>query len=156
VVDHAPFVSEGPEIEDWARPARGRIVINGNPPCRHNEYAIVSLVPPPPPNHLHDAMEEVATFLEEEQHAVIRYCCPSPLGLCLVQFSSSLERQVMIGRSPMQLDEMCEIEIVEHDRGLNFRSYPFTRTYWPVSSFPSGFPNQRDHLTSSWFVWISD
>jgi hypothetical protein len=37
-----------PEIKDRARPARGRIVINGNPPRRHDEYAIVSLVPPPP------------------------------------------------------------------------------------------------------------
>jgi hypothetical protein len=46
-VDPAPFVPEGLEVEDWARPARGRIVINGNPPRRHDEYAIVSLVPPP-------------------------------------------------------------------------------------------------------------
>jgi hypothetical protein len=47
VVDPAPFVPEGLEIEDWARPARDRIVINGNPPRRHDEYAIV-FVPPPP------------------------------------------------------------------------------------------------------------
>jgi hypothetical protein len=46
VVDPAPFVPEGLEIEDWAHPARSRIVINGNPPCRHDEYAIVSLVLP--------------------------------------------------------------------------------------------------------------
>jgi hypothetical protein len=72
-------------------------------------------------------MEEVVVFLEEEQHAVIRSCCLSPLGLCFVQFSSSLERQVMISRSPMQLDELREIEVVEHDRGVNFRSCPFTR-----------------------------
>jgi hypothetical protein len=39
----APFVPEGLEIEDWAR-----IVINGNLSHRHDEYAIVSLVPPPP------------------------------------------------------------------------------------------------------------
>jgi hypothetical protein len=73
-------------------------------------------------------MEEVAAFLEEDQHVVIRSCYLSPLGLCLVQFSSFLERQVMISRSPMQLDEMREIEIVEHNRGLKFRSCPFTRT----------------------------
>jgi hypothetical protein len=45
-VDPAPFVLEGLEIEDWARPARGRIVINGNPPHRHVEYASISLFPP--------------------------------------------------------------------------------------------------------------
>jgi hypothetical protein len=144
VVDPAPFVPEGLEIEDWARPARSRIVINGNPPRRHDEYAIVSLVPPPPPNHLHDAMEEVATFLEEDQHVVIRSCFLSPLGLCLVQFSSSLERQVMISRSPMQLDEMREIEIVEHDKGINFRSCPFTRTCWVLFlAFPLDFQTRE-------------
>jgi hypothetical protein len=36
----------------------------------------------------------------------------------------------MISRSPIQFDEMREIEIVEHDKGLNFRSCPFTRTCW--------------------------
>jgi hypothetical protein len=46
-------------------------------------------------------MEEVVAFLEEEQHAVICSCCLSPLGLCLVQLSSLLKRQVMISRSPM-------------------------------------------------------
>jgi hypothetical protein len=46
-VDPAPFVPEGLEIEDWACPARGQIVINGNPPRHHGEYAIVSLAPPP-------------------------------------------------------------------------------------------------------------
>jgi hypothetical protein len=89
-------------------------------------------------------MEEVVAFLEEEQHAVIRSCCLSPLGLCLVQFSSSLERQVMISRSPMQLDELREIEIVEHDRGINFRSCPFTRTCWIMFlAFPLDFQTRE-------------
>jgi hypothetical protein len=121
-----------------------RIVINGNPPLRHDEYAIVTLVPPPRPNQLYDAMEEVVAFLEEEQHAVIRSCCLSPLGLCLVQFSSSLERQVMISRSPMQLGDMREIEIVEHDRGINFRSCPFTHTCWVLFlAFPLDFQTRE-------------
>jgi hypothetical protein len=47
VVDPTPFVPEGLEIEDWVRPAHGRIIINGNSPRHHDEYAIVSLVPPP-------------------------------------------------------------------------------------------------------------
>jgi hypothetical protein len=89
-------------------------------------------------------MEEVVAFLEEEQHAVICSCCLSPLGICLVQFSSLLERQVMISRSPMQLDEMREIEIVEHDRGINFRSCPFTRTYWVLFlAFPMDFQTRE-------------
>jgi hypothetical protein len=102
----APFISEDLEIEDWAQPVCGRIVISGNPPHCHDEYAIISLTPPPLPDQLHNAMEEVVAFLEEEQHAVVRSCCLSPLGLCLVHFSSSLERQIMISCSPLQLDEV--------------------------------------------------
>jgi energy-coupling factor transporter transmembrane protein EcfT len=75
---------------------------------------------------------------------VIRSCCLSPLGLCLVQFFSSLERQVMISCSPMQLDELREIEIVQHDRGINFRSCPFTRTCWIMFlAFPLVFQTRE-------------
>jgi hypothetical protein len=85
-------------------------------------------------------MEEIVVFLENVHHATIRSCCLSLLGLCLVQFSSSLERQVMINLSPMQLDDVREIDIVEHDRGLNFRSCPFTRTCWIMFlAFPLDF-----------------
>jgi hypothetical protein len=89
-------------------------------------------------------MEKVVTFLEEEQLAVIRSCCLSPLGLCLMQFSTSLESQVMISRSPMQLDELREIEIVEHDRGINFRNCPFTCTCWVMFlAFPLDFQTRE-------------
>jgi hypothetical protein len=107
-------------------------------------------------------MEEVVAFLEEEQHAVIRSCCLSPLGLCLVQFSSSLERQVMISRSPMQLDIQREIVIVEHDRGINFRSCPFTRTCWIMFlAFPLDFQtreiiSQAVGLFGSVINWIDN
>jgi hypothetical protein len=47
-VNPDPFVPDGLGIEDWARPARGRIIISDNPPRRHNEYAIITLNPPPP------------------------------------------------------------------------------------------------------------
>lgn len=46
-VDPTPFIPEGLEVEEWARPARGRIVITGNPPRRHEEYAVISVVPHP-------------------------------------------------------------------------------------------------------------
>jgi hypothetical protein len=137
-------VPDGLEIEDWARPTRGRIIISGNPPRRHDEYAIITLTPPPPQNQLHDAMDEIVVFLENVHHATIRSCCLSPLGLCLVQFSSTLERQVMINLSPMQLDDVREIEIVEHDRGLNFRSCPFTCTCWIMFlAFPLDFQTRE-------------
>jgi hypothetical protein len=46
----------------------------------------------------------------------------------------------MIGRSPLQLDEVREINIVEHYRGLNFRNCPFTHTCWVMLlAFPLDF-----------------
>jgi hypothetical protein len=64
LVNPDPFVPDGLGIEDWARPARGRIIINDNSPRHHDEYAIITLNPPPPQNQLHDAMEEIVDFLE--------------------------------------------------------------------------------------------
>jgi hypothetical protein len=82
-VDPAPFVPEGMNVEDWARPARGRIVITANPPRRHEEYAIISIDPPPPANQIYEAINEVLEYFEDEHRVRFHSCCPSPLGLCL-------------------------------------------------------------------------
>jgi hypothetical protein len=130
VVDPVPFVPTGLEVEDWARPARGRIIINGNPPHRHEEYAIITVHPPPQQNQLYEAMDEVVQFFEEEHHVRVQSICLSPLGLCLIQFHSLVARQAMINMSPHQLDAVREIVVEEHDRGINLRNCPFTRTCW--------------------------
>jgi hypothetical protein len=52
-VDPAPFVPKGMNVEDWARPTRGRIVITTNPPRHHEEYAIISIDPPPQANQIY-------------------------------------------------------------------------------------------------------
>jgi hypothetical protein len=88
-VDPAPFVSEGMNVEDWARPARGRIIIAANPLRRHEEYAIISIDPPSPANQIYEAIDEVLEYLEDEHGVRFRSCCPSPLGLCLAQFPSA-------------------------------------------------------------------
>jgi hypothetical protein len=55
----------------------------------------------------------------------------------------------MINLSPMQLDDVREIVIVEHDRGLNFRSCPFTRTCWIMFlAFPLDFQT-RDIISQA-------
>nr|CAB3503336.1 unnamed protein product [Digitaria exilis] len=69
VVDPTPFIPEGLEVEEWARPARGRIVISGNPPHRHEEYSIVSFLSHPPQHLLYDTMDEVVDFFEEVHQA---------------------------------------------------------------------------------------
>jgi hypothetical protein len=72
-VNPDPFVPDGLGIEDWARPARGRIIISDNPPQRHNEYAIITLNPPPPRNQLHMQWRRLWIFL--------RMCIMPPFGL---------------------------------------------------------------------------
>jgi hypothetical protein len=68
----------------------------------------------------------------------------------------------MIGHSPMQLDEVQEINIVEHGRGLNFRNCPFTRTCWVVFlAFPPDFQTrdiivQEVGLFGSVVNWIDN
>ena len=117
-------------MEDWARPARARIIISGNSPHRHEEYAIVIVLPPPEQHNLYDAMDEVVNYFEEERHVRVLSSCLSPLGLCLIQFHSPVARQAMVNLSPHQLDVVHEIVVQEHDRGINLRNSPFTRTCW--------------------------
>jgi hypothetical protein len=65
-------------------------------------------------------------------------------------------------RSPMQLDIQREIVFVEHDRGINFRSCPFTRTCWIMFlAFPLDFQtreiiSQAVGLFGSVINWIDN
>jgi hypothetical protein len=129
-VDPFPFVPEGMNMEEWARPARGRISDAANPPRRHDKYAIVSILPPLLLEQLHEVIDEVVGYFVNVQQVHIKSCCPSPLGMCLIQFSTAIARQAMINISPLQLDADRELTVVEHDKGFNLRNSPFTRTCW--------------------------
>ena len=97
---------------------------------RHEDFTIITVHPPSPQNQLYEAMEEVVEFLEVEHRVRVRYSYLSPLGLCLVQFHSLIVRQILVDQSSLQLDVEREVIIQEHDRGINVRSCPFTRTCW--------------------------
>jgi hypothetical protein len=145
-VDPAPFVLEGMNVEDWARSARGRIIIAANPPRRHEEYAIISIDPPPPANQIYEAINEVLECFEDEHGVRFRSCYPSPLGLCLAQFPLAIARQAMINLSPHHIGNGRELRVVEHDRGINLRNSPFSRTCWVLFlAFPLDFQT-RDIL----------
>jgi hypothetical protein len=116
-VDPAPFFLEGMNVEHWARPARGRIIITANPPRRHEEYAIISIHPPPPANQIYEAIDEVLEYFEDEHRVRFRSCCPSPLGLCFSQFPSAIAGQAMINLSPHHIGNGRVLRVVEHDRG---------------------------------------
>lgn len=55
----------------------------------------------------------------------------------------------MVNLSPLQLDDVREIVIEEHDRGLNWRNCPFTRTCWIMFlAFPLDFQT-RDIISQA-------
>lgn len=89
-------------------------------------------------------MEEVVQYFEDEHHARVRSSCLSPLGLCLVQFSSPMVKEAMINMSPHQLDDVREIVVVKNDRGRNIRNCPFTGTCWIMFlGFPLDFQTRE-------------
>jgi hypothetical protein len=140
----ANFIPEGMNVEDWARPARGRIVITANPPRRHEEYAIISIDPPPPANQIYEAIDEVLEYFEDEHHVRFRSCCPSPLRLCLAQFPSAIAQQGMINLSPHHFGNGRVLRVLEHDRGINLRNSAFSRTCWVMFlSFPLDFQTRE-------------
>lgn len=104
-VDPESFIPPGFDLELWARPARGRVIITGNLPRRHENFAIATLTPAPILQHqeLHEAIDLVIEYFEEVHHVRIVSACPSPLGLCLLQFRSVIAKQSMINLSPFIL-----------------------------------------------------
>lgn len=64
-------------------------------------------------------------YFEEERQVRVESSCLSPLGLCLLEFSSPVIRDAMVNLSPLQLDGIYELDVVEHDRGINQRGCPF-------------------------------
>lgn len=88
-VNPEPYIPLGFDLEIWARPARGRLVIPGNPPRRHDEFTIATLWPALVHDHhqLREAIGMVTDYFQEVRHVRILSTCPSPLGLCLLQFA---------------------------------------------------------------------
>ena len=102
-VNPVPYLPTEFDIEHWARPARGRVVVAGNPPRRHEEFAIATLTPAPQPQNLQQlqqAITDVINYFEGPRQVHIVSACPSPLGLCLLEFHSAVTRQAMINLSP--------------------------------------------------------
>ncbi|TVU08508.1 hypothetical protein EJB05_41913, partial [Eragrostis curvula] len=122
------YAPAGANIEDiWQRPARGRLALGGEPPRLHEDFGIVRVNPPPAAHHLHDALDDVVAFLEDEYNVRIRSSSLSPLGLGLLQFASPTQRQSMIDLSPLPFGPHHQITVIQHDRGLNLKACNYSR-----------------------------
>lgn len=147
-VNPVPYIPDGFDLEQWARPARGRMIIEGNPPRCHEELAIATLTPAPQQNahQLRQAIAAVIEYFEEQRQVHIVSAWPSPLGLCLLQFRSALTKQAMINRNPHLLPDGTQIILGEHDTGLNLRVRPFSSTCWVMFlCFPLDFQT-KDYI----------
>jgi hypothetical protein len=79
--DPAPFLPLGAHVVDGGlRPARARVALGGEPPRCHEEYAIISMDPPPHPMHARLALADAVQFLEEHYPVRVFSSFLSPLG----------------------------------------------------------------------------
>jgi hypothetical protein len=131
-VNPIPYVPVGFDLEQWARPARGRLVVAGDPHRRHEQWAIVTMNPPPQQlvQHVLQAIDDVVDYFQDQHMVQVRSACASPLWLCLLEFRNAVARQTMINLSPLVMHDGRELVVQEHDNGLNQRACPFSRTCW--------------------------
>lgn len=129
--DPAPFLPFSAHVEDgWLRLARARLALGGEPPRRHEEYAIVSMELLPHPLHARLALTDIVNFLQEHFPVRILSSFLSPLGLGLLEFGSTVQRQSMIDISPFDFDGVSVLRVVKHDEAGNLRACPYTRECW--------------------------
>jgi len=78
-VNPIPYIPTGFDLELWARPARGQMVLAGNPPRCHEEFAIATLTPAPQHQNLHQlhqAIADVINYFEGPRQVHIVSACP--------------------------------------------------------------------------------
>lgn len=115
-------------MEDgWLRLAWARLALGSEPPRWHEEYAIVSMEPPPHPLHDWLALTDVINFLQDHFSIRILSSFLSPLGLGLLEFGSTVQRQSMIEISPIDFDRVSVLRVVKHDEAGNLRACPYTQ-----------------------------
>jgi hypothetical protein len=143
VCDPTPFVPFGAFVEDgWQRPARTRVAIGGEPPRRHEEYAVVVLEPPPPAQHARVALDDVVNVLQQDFPVRIQSYHLSPLGLGLLEFGSTVQRQSMLDISPIAINESL-LRVYKHDEAINLRACHYSRECWVMFlAFPLDYQTE--------------
>lgn len=86
--------------------------------------------PPPHLNHARQALDDVIEFLQQNFPVRVFSHFVSPIGLGLLEFSSSVHRQSLIDISPFAFDGISTLRVVKHDEADNLRACPYTRESW--------------------------
>ena len=99
----ALLVPQGLHVDHgWQRPARTRVALGGEPPRRHEQFAILALELEPTQQQIPDLLHEVFDFLQQDFPVRVLSAFPSPLGLGLYQFESQVQRESLLDASPIQ------------------------------------------------------
>lgn len=124
------FVPQGMHVQQgWLRPARSRVGLGGEPPHRHEQYAILTLQPGPLQAQVPDLIGDVMEMLEHEFLVRVVTAFPSPLGLGLFEFGSAIQRRALLDASPIPFAH-GQIIVERHDEARNFRACNYTRQCW--------------------------
>ncbi|KAM0890836.1 hypothetical protein ACQ4PT_026776 [Festuca glaucescens] len=114
------------------------LLIVGDPPLQHEEYAIIVVIPELDDIDKEEALAEVCTILNRDHNAPVTGRVYS-IGIGLVRFESAAIRDHLIETGPhtMDRDEIHMFSVVRHDEGLNMRSPVFEREAWVLMlNFP--------------------
>ena len=128
----------------WNRPARGRMVLGGEPTREHEYFAIVSLEPMP--KHVHQLwprLNTVCNWIEHHQRVRIESAFLSPLGLGLIKLQTVAQRDQLVRNSPYHTGDNFNIQVVKHDEGITHRACTYTRICWIMFlAFPLDFQKE--------------
>jgi hypothetical protein len=140
-MDPSPFIPGHFEIlEVPHRPQQCRYHVATPASAKHEDLAIATITPGPPANQLFTATRLFLTaFIEEELRFTLDITQRCPLGSAYVRVGSISDRDWLVSNSPHQFQGR-EISFVEHNRGLNHRSFSYNRECWIVLlAFPSDY-----------------
>jgi hypothetical protein len=125
------YAQAGLHVEHgWNRPARARVALGGEPPRRHEQYAVLTIDPAPQHDQVHQLLQQVSEFLEQAFGVNVVSIFPSPLGLGLFQFENPIHREELLDASPINFAHGV-ISVHKHDEALaNFRTCNYIRESW--------------------------
>jgi hypothetical protein len=120
------------------------MALGGEPTREHEDYAIVTINPPPQEAaQLRPTLNMVCDFLEHTQRVQVLESHLSPLGLGLIKLRTVPQRDQLVCASPFHMGQHNIVSVVKHDEGINSRSCNYSRVCWVMFlAFPLDF--QKD------------
>ncbi|KAM0924529.1 hypothetical protein ACQ4PT_004817 [Festuca glaucescens] len=114
------------------------LLIVGDPPLQHEEYAIIVVIPELEDIDKEEALAEVCTILNRDHNAPVTGRVYSiPVGLVRFESSAIRDHLIEIGPHTMDRDEIHLFSVIRHDDGINMRSPMFEREAWVLMlNFP--------------------